>query len=105
MAITRDMVATLLRYKPKNLVEFRNKLLVCTLTVGCMRPAEGAAATSHVIERVFESGIPVVQVVQRAQGVRCQSFKKLHHPGDRWRSGGVGKVCTGHRVARRIREK
>ena len=53
MAITRDMVATLLRYKPKNLVEFRNKLLVCTLTVGCMRPAEGAAATSCCL--VFDS--------------------------------------------------
>ena len=46
LAITRDMVAALLRYKPKNLVEFRNKMTLCTLTIGCMRPCEGARATT-----------------------------------------------------------
>ena len=44
--ITREMVVALLRYKPKNLVEFRNKIVTCTLTLGCMRPCEGAEATS-----------------------------------------------------------
>ena len=40
------MVVDLLRYKPKNLVGFRNKLAMCTLCIGCMRPREGARATS-----------------------------------------------------------
>jgi hypothetical protein len=40
------MVVALLRCEPKNLVEFRNKLAVCTLTIGCMRPCEGARATT-----------------------------------------------------------
>jgi hypothetical protein len=46
LSVTRDMVVALLRYKLKNLVEFRNKLVTCTLTVGCMRPGEGARSTS-----------------------------------------------------------
>ena len=40
------MVVSLLRYSPRNLLEFRNKLVVCTLTIGCMRPGEGARAQS-----------------------------------------------------------
>ncbi len=32
---TQDMLVRLLRYRPKNLVEFR---VVFTLTMGCMRP-------------------------------------------------------------------
>ena len=40
------MVVRLLRYRPRNLVEFRNKLVACTLTIGCMRPSEGAHAQS-----------------------------------------------------------
>ena len=50
MGVTRDMVVALLRYQPKNLVEFRNKLVTCTLTVGCMRPGEGARSTSCNLE-------------------------------------------------------
>ena len=46
LGITRDMVVSLLRYSPRNLLEFRNKLVVCTLTIGCMRPGEGARAQS-----------------------------------------------------------
>jgi hypothetical protein len=46
LGVTRDMVVALLRYKPKNLVEFRNKMATCTLCIGCMRPGEGARATS-----------------------------------------------------------
>jgi hypothetical protein len=46
LSVTRDMVVALLRYKPKNLVEFRNKLATCTVCIGCMRPGEGAQATS-----------------------------------------------------------
>ncbi len=40
------MVVALLRYQPHNLVEFRNKLVACTLTIGCMRPGEGARSTT-----------------------------------------------------------
>ena len=50
MGVTRDMVVALLRYRPRNLVEFRNKLVTCTLTVGCMRPGEGARSTSCNLE-------------------------------------------------------
>ena len=46
MGVTRDMVVALLRYKPKNAVEFRNKNLACTLTMGCMRPGEAARTTT-----------------------------------------------------------
>jgi hypothetical protein len=42
--VTRDMVVALLRSNPVDLVAFRNKNAVKTLAVGCMRPAEGAAA-------------------------------------------------------------
>jgi hypothetical protein len=46
MGVTRDVIVALLRYKPKNLVEFRNKNLTCTLTMGCMRPGQGARTTA-----------------------------------------------------------
>jgi hypothetical protein len=42
--ITLDMVVSLLRSNPPDLLAFRNKAATVTLTVGCMRPAEGAAA-------------------------------------------------------------
>jgi hypothetical protein len=51
--ITRDMVVSLLRASPPNLVSFRNKLATSTLTIGCMRPAEGAAALT--CDLVFDS--------------------------------------------------
>jgi hypothetical protein len=38
------MAVALLRSHPADLVAFRNKNAVNTLTIGCMRPAEGAAA-------------------------------------------------------------
>jgi hypothetical protein len=44
--ITREMVVSLLKYRPKTLLEFRNKIVTCTLTLGCMRPFEGAEATT-----------------------------------------------------------
>ena len=59
MGVTRDMVVALLRRKPKNLLEFRNQLLTCTLTMGCMRPGEGAVATSCnlVFDADFNKGL------------------------------------------------
>ena len=48
--ITRDMVVALLRSHPPDLVAFRNKNATCTLTVGCMRPSEGAAALTCELE-------------------------------------------------------
>ena len=53
MGITRDMVISLLRSTPTDLLAFRNKNAVNTLTIGCMRPAEGAAALT--CELVFDS--------------------------------------------------
>jgi hypothetical protein len=41
--ITQDMVVSLLHSVPSDLVAFRNKNATSTLTIGCMRPAEGAA--------------------------------------------------------------
>ena len=38
------MVVQLLRLPPRDLLSFRNHLAACTLTVGCMRPGEGALA-------------------------------------------------------------
>ncbi len=46
MGVTRDMVVALLRYQPRNLVEFRNKLATCTICIGCMRPGEDARSTA-----------------------------------------------------------
>ena len=60
LAITRDMVVALLRYRPKNALEFRNKLALCTATLGCMRPCEAARATSCCLEfdSDFKKGLP-----------------------------------------------
>ena len=44
--VTRDMVVALLRTPPSDALAFRNNLVTCTLTVGCMRPGEGADAQS-----------------------------------------------------------
>ena len=44
MGITRDMIFQLLRLPPSDLIAFCNHLAACTLTVGCMRPSEGALA-------------------------------------------------------------
>ncbi len=40
------VAAALLRFQPRNLVEFRNKLACCTLCIGCMRPGDGARSTA-----------------------------------------------------------
>jgi hypothetical protein len=48
--VTRDMIVQLLRHQPKDLLEFRDKLVTCTLTMGCMRPGEGASATTCCLE-------------------------------------------------------
>jgi hypothetical protein len=40
--ITRDMVVRALRLRPSNLTAFRNKMALVSMTVGCMRPSEGA---------------------------------------------------------------
>ena len=53
MGVTRDMVVSLLRANPPDLLAFRNKNATVTLTIGCMRPAEGAAALS--CDLVFNS--------------------------------------------------
>ena len=44
--MTRENVVCLLRLHPTTLTSFRNKLAAITLTVGCQRPSEAAAATS-----------------------------------------------------------
>jgi hypothetical protein len=51
--VTRDMVVALLRSNPADLVAFRNQNVVNTLTIGCMRPPEGAAALT--CELVFDA--------------------------------------------------
>lgn len=38
--VTRDMVVRSLRYRPQTLTAFRNKLVLCSSTIGCMRPCE-----------------------------------------------------------------
>ena len=44
--VTREHVVRLLRLNPTTLTSFRNKGDTITLTVGCQRPSEAAAATS-----------------------------------------------------------
>ena len=46
MGVTRDMVVRLLQARHPDLISFRNALVTCTLTMGCMRPGEGALAQS-----------------------------------------------------------
>ena len=60
LGVTRDMIVALLRYRPQNAVEFRDKLVACTLTIGCMRPCEGARATSCCLafDSDFHKGLP-----------------------------------------------
>lgn len=40
--VTRDMVVRALRFRPTTLVAFRNKLVLASMTLGCMRPSEAA---------------------------------------------------------------
>ena len=81
MGITRDMIVQLLRYRPRNLVEFRNKNVVCTLTIGCMRPAEGAQAQSCSLDfdADFRKGL--------TQYVGCSTLTTLHRKNDQERKG------------------
>ena len=81
MGVTRDMIVALLRYRPKNLLEFRNKLVTCTITIGCMRPGEGAAATSCclVFDSDFLKGLP--------QYKDCSTLTTLRRKNDQERKG------------------
>ena len=44
LGVTRDMVVRLLRTNPTNILDLRNKLACCTMTIGIMRPVEGSLA-------------------------------------------------------------
>ena len=46
LGVTRDMVVSLLRLRPPTLLAWRNQLVCVTLTMGIMRPIEGALAQS-----------------------------------------------------------
>ena len=82
MGITRDMIVKLLCYRPRNLVEFRNKILVCTLTMSCMRPAEGAQAQACSIDfdADYRKGL--------SQYLGCSTFNTLYGKND--------QECKGH---------
>jgi hypothetical protein len=81
LGVTRDMVVALLCYKPKNLVELRNKLAACTLIIGCMRPGEGARATSCNLQfdSDFLKGLPDFK--------DCSSLLVNHSKQDQERKG------------------
>jgi hypothetical protein len=81
MGITRDMIVRLLRYQPKNLVEFRNKNVVCTLTMGCMRPGEGAQAQTCCVDfdADYRKGL--------SQYKGCSTITTLHRKNDQERKG------------------
>ena len=80
MGITRDMIVKLLRYRPRNLVEFSNKNLVCTLTMGCMRTAEGAQAQACSIDfdADFRKGLTPY--------LGCSTFTTLYSKNDQERN-------------------
>ena len=44
LGVTRDMVVRLLRTNPTTILDLRNKLACCTMTIGIMRPVEGSLA-------------------------------------------------------------
>jgi hypothetical protein len=75
---TREMVVALLRYKPKNLVEFRNKNVTCTLTLGCMRPCEEAQATTCCLRYSsdFLKGLPQFEHLSTLTTVKRKQIKK-----------------------------
>jgi hypothetical protein len=76
MGITRDKIVCLLRYKPANLVESLNKNVVCTLTMGCMPPGEGAQAQSRFVG--FDSGYR--KGLSQCKG--CSTITTLHCKDD-----------------------
>ena len=57
--VTRDMVVDSLRLKPKNNLQFRNKLALIVATVGIMRPAEVVAAQTcdYEFDGDFKKGL------------------------------------------------
>ena len=75
------MVVALLRSHPPNLLAFRNKNAVCTLTVGCMRPSEGAASLTCKLEfnADFNAGL--------AQYRGCSTLHCLMRKNDQERKG------------------
>ena len=82
MGVTRDMVVALLRYQPRNLVEFRNKLVTCTLSsMGCMHPGEGASTTTCNLEldSDFKKGLTAYH--------GCSTLVTVHRKNDQERKG------------------
>ena len=75
------MIVRLLRYQPKNAVEFRNKLVVCTLTMGCMRPGEGAQAQTCCVgfDSDYRKGL--------TQYKGCSTITTLYRKNDQERKG------------------
>ena len=79
MSITRDMIVRLLRYQPMNLVEYHNQKVVCTLTMGCMRPGEGAQAQTCCVD--FDSD----HRKGLSQYKSCSTITTLHCKNDQER--------------------
>jgi len=79
--ITRDMVVSLLRSNPPDLLAFRNKTATITLTLGCMRPSEGAAALSCdlVFNSDYDAGL--------RQYMGCTTLHTLTRKQDQERKG------------------
>jgi hypothetical protein len=79
--VTRDMVVALLRSRPADLVAFRNKNAANTLTIGCMRPAEGAAALTCelIFDHDFNAGL--------RQYKGCATLRCLMRKNDQERKG------------------
>jgi hypothetical protein len=81
MGVTRDMVVSLLRSNPPDLLAFRNKNATVTLTIGCMRPAEGAAALTCdlVYNSDYDAGL--------RQYLGCSTLHCLMRKQDQERKG------------------
>jgi hypothetical protein len=79
--ITRQMVVDLLRCPAKNTVALRNHLVTVTLTIGCMRPSEGAMA--QTCDLVFDSDF----MLGLTQYRDCSTLTTLSRKQDQIRKG------------------
>ena len=79
--ITRQMVVDLLRCPAKDTVSLRNHLVTVTLTIGCMRPSEGAMA--QTCDLVFDSDY----MLGLTQYLGCSTLTTLSRKQDQIRKG------------------
>jgi hypothetical protein len=81
MGVTRDMIVSLFRSTPTDLMAFHNKNTVNTLTIGCMLLANGAAALTCelVFNANYQAGL--------CQYLNCATLHCLMRKNDQEQKG------------------